>query len=381
MSALLKLPPLSLYVHIPWCLQKCPYCDFNSHEFDGELPETQYVDAAIEDLARDLEYVQQRPLHSIFFGGGTPSLFSAEAIERILSACKKQIGFERNIEITLEANPGTFEQDRFANYRAVGINRLSIGIQSFQAAMLSKLGRVHDEREALSAAEIALAAGFENFNLDLMFGLPGQSLELAMTDLKQALALQPTHISWYQLTLEPNTVFYKHPPKLPKPDLIDRIQDAGIALLDEAGYQRYEISAFSRHGKQAKHNLSYWHFGDYLGIGAGAHGKITRTLQSQIIRTRKIRQPKAYLAQESVLNADISEIAESDLALEYMMNVLRLVQGSDLEEFESRTGLPRSRIMQTLARLQEQKLLQTEGIVTSPKGMNLLNNVLQAFIN
>ncbi len=381
MSALLKLPPLSLYVHIPWCLQKCPYCDFNSHEFDGELPETQYVDALLEDLARDLEYVQQRPLHSIFFGGGTPSLFSAEAIERILSACKKQIGFERNIEITLEANPGTFEQDRFANYRAVGINRLSIGIQSFQAAMLSKLGRVHDEREALSAAEIALAAGFENFNLDLMFGLPGQSLELAMTDLKQALALQPTHISWYQLTLEPNTVFYKHPPKLPKPDLIDRIQDAGIALLDEAGYQRYEISAFSRHGKQAKHNLNYWHFGDYLGIGAGAHGKITRTLQSQIIRTRKIRQPKAYLAQESVLNADISEIAESDLALEYMMNVLRLVQGSDLEEFESRTGLPRSRIMQTLARLQEQKLLQTEGIVTSPKGMNLLNNVLQAFIN
>jgi len=198
MSALLKLPPLSLYVHIPWCLQKCPYCDFNSHEFDGELPETQYVDALLEDLARDLEYVQQRPLHSIFFGGGTPSLFSAEAIERILSACKKQIGFERNIEITLEANPGTFEQDRFANYRAVGINRLSIGIQSFQAAMLSKLGRVHDEREALSAAEIALAAGFENFNLDLMFGLPGQSLELAMTDLKQALALQPTHISWYQ---------------------------------------------------------------------------------------------------------------------------------------------------------------------------------------
>ena len=381
MSALLKLPPLSLYVHIPWCLQKCPYCDFNSHEFDGELPETQYVDALLEDLARDLEYVQQRPLHSIFFGGGTPSLFSAEAIERILSACKKQIGFERNIEITLEANPGTFEQDRFANYRAVGINRLSIGIQSFQAAMLSKLGRVHDEREALSAAEIALAAGFENFNLDLMFGLPGQSLELAMTDLKQALALQPTHISWYQLTLEPNTVFYKNPPKLPKPDLIDRIQDAGIALLDEAGYQRYEISAFSRHGKQAKHNLNYWHFGDYLGIGAGAHGKITRTLQSQIIRTRKIRQPKAYLAQESVLNADISEIAESDLALEYMMNVLRLVQGSDLEEFESRTGLPRSRIMQTLARLQEQKLLQTEGIVTSPKGMNLLNNVLQAFIN
>ncbi len=381
MSALLKVPPLSLYVHIPWCLQKCPYCDFNSHEFDGQLPEAEYVDALLEDLAGDLDYVQQRPLQSIFFGGGTPSLFSAEAFERILSACKKHIDFDSDIEITLEANPGTFEQSRFAEYRAAGINRLSIGIQSFQAAMLVKLGRVHDEKEALSAAEIARAAGFENFNLDLMFGLPGQNLELAMADLKQALDLQPAHISWYQLTLEPNTVFYKHPPKLPKHDLIDRIQDAGIAQLDAAAYRRYEISAFSRVGKQARHNLNYWHFGDYLGIGAGAHGKITLPRQSRILRTRKIRQPKAYLAKDGVFNAETSEIAESDLTLEYMMNVLRLVQGADLEGFESRTGLPRSSILPTLAQLQQQKLLQAEGIVTSPKGMNLLNNVLQAFIN
>jgi putative oxygen-independent coproporphyrinogen III oxidase len=335
----------------------------------------------LEDLVGDLDYVQQRPLQSIFFGGGTPSLFSAESFERILSASKHLIGFDNDIEITLEANPGTFEQNRFAEYRAAGINRLSIGIQSFQAAMLVKLGRVHDHREALSAAEIARAAGFDNFNLDLMFGLPGQNLELAMADLKQALALQPSHISWYQLTLEPNTVFYKHPPKLPKNDLIDCIQDAGIAQLEAAAYQRYEISAFSRASKQARHNLNYWHFGDYLGIGAGAHGKITVPRQSRILRTRKIRQPKAYLAQDRVFNADTREIAESDLALEYMMNVLRLVQGADLESFESRTGLPRSSIMSRLTQLQQQKLLQAEGIVTSPKGMNLLNNVLQTFIN
>lgn len=381
MSGLLKLPPLSLYIHIPWCLQKCPYCDFNSHEYQGSLPENDYIDALLKDLDADLEYVQDRRLQSVFFGGGTPSLFSPAAIDRLLQACRRRIPFEEDIEISLEANPGTFEQQKFADYRSAGINRLSIGIQSFQESQLKQLGRVHNASEALHAAEFARQAGFDNFNLDLMFGLPGQQQKHALADLQQAIGLKPTHLSWYQLTLEPNTLFYRHPPILPESSLIEKMQDAGIELLAASAYQRYEISAFARDGLHCRHNLNYWRFGDYLGIGAGAHGKITLLPQQQIIRTRKIRQPKTYLDPQQSACISRSVIAGNELPLEFMMNVLRLPDGIGELLFEQRTGLPLSTVAQTMKDLRSQGLLKTRDIAPTARGLDLLNNVLQAFIN
>jgi putative oxygen-independent coproporphyrinogen III oxidase len=380
MSSLLKLPPLSLYIHIPWCLKKCPYCDFNSHEFKGAVPENEYIDALLMDLDQGLGYVQERTLQSIFFGGGTPSLFSAKAIQRFLEGCHQRIGFAEDIEITLEANPGTFEQQKFADFRTAGINRLSIGIQSFQEDFLSRLGRVHNASEALRAADIARKAGFDNVNLDLMFGLPSQEQEQALADLQQAIALNPSHISWYQLTLEPNTQFYRYPPALPEASLIEGMQDAGIELLAESGFQRYEISAFSQPGQRSQHNLNYWHFGDYLGIGAGAHGKLTLPAQNQIIRTRKLRQPRAYLQPHAIYCVSQSAIEQAELPLEFMMNVLRLTEGATESLFEERTGLPLSLVQKNLDDLRKQGLLLRRDIVPTAKGMDLLNNVLQAFI-
>ena len=378
--SLKKLPPLSLYIHIPWCLKKCPYCDFNSHAFKNSFPEQQYVEALLEDLRIDQAYAQGRNLHSIFIGGGTPSLFSSSSLAYLLHEINSIIPINKGAEITLEANPGTFEQNKFSEFRASGINRLSIGIQSFQPHFLQKLGRVHSDREALLAPEIALQAGFSNFNLDLMFGLPGQTPELAMHDLNQALTFKPSHLSWYQLTIEPNTVFYSHPPKLPKSALIENMHEDGIALLENNGFQRYEISAFSQADKQAQHNLNYWQFGDYLGIGAGAHGKISLFDENRIVRTRKTRQPQAYLDPTKEYLAELSPIPKEDLSLEFMMNALRLREGVDKELFEKRTGIGLEQIKAVLSQLEIKGLLAPGTIRTTAKGYNLLNNVLQAFM-
>jgi len=376
----LSLPPLGLYIHIPWCLKKCPYCDFNSHAFEKSFPENEYKKALLNDLENDLAYVQGRTLQSIFIGGGTPSLFSPESYAQLLSTIQSAIPFSEDMEITLEANPGTFEQNKFADFRHTGINRLSIGIQSFQSEFLSRLGRVHSANEALQAADIAQSAGFQNFNLDLMFGLPGQNTEQAMDDLNRAIQLKPSHISWYQLTIEPNTVFYSQPPDLPEAELIESIQDEGLSLLESENFNRYEISAFSKPGKQAQHNLNYWQFGDYIGIGAGAHGKISLPEQKQIIRTRKTRQPQTYLdANESYL-AEAVAIPRSDLVLEFMMNALRLREGVAMEKLEARTGIDPGELSAVFSKLQQEGLMQTSDLCTTPKGYNLLNNVLQAFM-
>ena len=374
------LPPLSLYIHIPWCLKKCPYCDFNSHAFEKSFPEKKYIDSLLEDLRIDQSYAQGRMLQSVFIGGGTPSLFSPESLAYLLQEIKSIIPIVEDAEITLEANPGTFEQNKFSEFRASGINRLSIGIQSFQPHFLKKLGRVHSEREALLAPEIAQQAGFTNFNLDLMFGLPGQTSEMAIDDLNQALKFNPPHLSWYQLTIEPNTLFYSQPPVLPATALIDSMQEEGIVLLGNAGFERYEISAFCQSDKQAQHNLNYWQFGDYLGIGAGAHGKISLVQNKQIVRTRKTRQPQSYLDPTKKYLADLTRIPEQDLVLEFMMNALRLCKGVELELLEERTGIEADQINAILSKLRGESLLKPDIICTTPKGYNLLNNVLQAFM-
>ncbi|MEC9482594.1 MAG: radical SAM family heme chaperone HemW, partial [Halomonas sp.] len=295
-----QLPPLSLYVHVPWCVRKCPYCDFNSHGVgrSAELPEDGYLTALLADLDADLALAGQRELTSVFIGGGTPSLMSADFYGRFFAALNERLALSRDCEITLEANPGTVEQRRFAGYREAGINRLSIGVQSFQPAQLEALGRIHSGTEAERAVTSARCAGFDNINLDLMHGLPGQDVAQAIDDLEQALALSPEHLSWYQLTLEPNTEFHSQPPRLPEDDTLWDIQDAGHQRLEQAGYNRYEISAYARPGRRSRHNLNYWRFGDYLGIGAGAHGKLSRPGASgtlDIERRWKSRQPDAYL--------------------------------------------------------------------------------------
>ncbi|MFT5320144.1 MAG: putative oxygen-independent coproporphyrinogen III oxidase [Pseudohongiellaceae bacterium] len=376
----LILPPLSLYIHIPWCLKKCPYCDFNSHAYEGELPEKPYIDNLLADLKSDLPYVQGRELVSIFIGGGTPSLFSPASISRLLSDIEKLIPFSKAIEITMEANPGTFEINKFKGFRSAGINRLSIGIQSFDKAALKALGRVHDDAEAKTAAKNVRAAGFENFNLDLMFGLPDQSIKDALADLDIALQCEPPHLSWYQLTIEPNTVFYSQPPQLPEDDLVSEMQDRGIELLAAHNLSRYEISAFCRADKASTHNLNYWRFGDYLGIGAGAHGKVTLPGEQRIMRTRKTRQPAKYLANRQQIMAGLTEVSVADLPLEFMMNALRLVSGSDEMSFEQRTGLSINSISSELTRLRESGLLGKDALATTDRGYKFLNNVLAEFL-
>jgi putative oxygen-independent coproporphyrinogen III oxidase len=285
----LKLPPLSLYIHIPWCVQKCPYCDFNSHGQKGQvLPESEYVSHLLDDLTEDAKLVGARAIHSIFIGGGTPSLFSAQAIQTLLDGVKKRVNLLVDAEITMEANPGTVESQRFADYVKAGITRISIGVQSFQPEKLAALGRIHDENQALNAVKLAKNIDLNSFNLDLMHGLPKQSLEDAMFDLNSAITQQPPHLSWYQLTIEPNTQFHSKPPKLPEDELLWDIQERGDELLKQAGFEQYEISAYSQVGQQCQHNLNYWRFGDYLGIGCGAHGKITLDNKNQIVRTVKV---------------------------------------------------------------------------------------------
>lgn len=382
--ALLALPPLSLYVHVPWCIRKCPYCDFNSHQSNGELPENEYIAALLGDFEQDLPYLQGRAIQSIFIGGGTPSLFSAHAYDTLLNGLLRHASFSDDIEITLEANPGTAEMAKFADYRRVGINRLSIGIQSFDDAQLRHLGRIHGSDESRRAIDFARRAGFDNFNLDIMYGLKDQSEQQALADLHEALAHEPEHLSWYQLTIEPNTEFYKRPPTLPPEDDLIAIQDAGLALLQRSGFQRYEISAFARNSRRARHNLNYWRFGDYLGIGAGAHGKITLPEEQRLLRTRKNRQPNHYLqgATQHQFTAGSEDIVHEDIALEYLLNVLRLQEGFTTKAFETATGLPYRVIRKQVESLLGKSLLCMENDVIRPtaKGHQFLNTVLEEFL-
>ena len=389
---MLESPLLSLYVHIPWCIRKCPYCDFNSHQSRDVIPEAEYLDALCEDLIAEAESInrslehdesgQNRKLHSIFIGGGTPSLFSANAIEKILSLAEQQLGFEADIEITLEANPGTAEAQRFRDYRSAGVNRLSLGIQSFQDDKLQALGRVHDGREAKAAIELCQQAGFDNFNLDLMHGLPEQTIDQALSDLQTALSFNPTHLSWYQLTIEPNTEFHSRPPTLPGDAFLYDMQEAGVSLLADSGYERYEVSAYAKPDKQSRHNLNYWQYGDYLGIGAGAHGKLTAAKDNRIVRARKQRQPGTYMAAQLNRVAELQDVADGDRPFEFLMNALRLRAGFTIDEFEKRTGVTFSAIAKQVEYLSAQKLLDVNGssITTTEHGYRVLNSLLEQFL-
>lgn len=382
--------PLSLYIHIPWCVRKCPYCDFNSHTFSQDLPEQAYIDALLNDLRLDAPLAGQRQLHSIFIGGGTPSLFSGEAIGRLLKGINTIIPLSKGAEVTLEANPGTLESGKFDQYRANGVNRLSIGVQSFDDAALQSLGRIHNSDNAHKAIEATIAAGFERWNLDLMHGLPNQSLASAKADLETALRYKPPHLSWYQLTIEANTAFYSRPPTLPNDDLLADIQDCGEAILAQSGFTQYEVSAYAGN-HQCRHNLNYWHFGDYLGIGAGAHGKITQA-DGSIQRVWKTRQPDSYLKIGSLpsIGAQLENpfvagkrfVVGQELIFEFFLNSLRLHKPIPLSFFETRTGLSWTGVEQKINKLVDRGLLvqQQQSITTSPLGKRYLNDVLQDFM-
>lgn len=376
--------PLSLYIHIPWCLRKCPYCDFNSHASPTDLPEKPYIQALLTNLSQELPYIWGRKLESIFIGGGTPSLFSADSIDELLCGIRTMLPFRPNIEVTLEANPGTFEQEKFKGFRQAGINRLSVGIQSFNIEHLQALGRVHNRDEALRAADIARHAGFDNFNLDLMFGLPAQSIEQALADLQQAIDLQPTHLSWYQLTLEPNTYFYKHPPVLPEDDLIADMQFKGQELLSHSCYTQYEVSAYARPGFESRHNRNYWEFGDYVAIGAGAHGKITNPAEGSITRYHNYRQPTEYMQQVSrgMARSGQQVLTEADVVFEFMLNALRLHDGFALALFPERTGLAVSQLQAGLDKAVQRGFLTVENEYVRPTttGWQFLNKVIQLFL-
>jgi oxygen-independent coproporphyrinogen-3 oxidase len=385
---MLKIPPLSLYIHIPWCVVKCPYCDFNSHALKYKIPEQAYVEALIEDLDADIAQfdLSNRPLHSIFIGGGTPSLFSAKAIESLLSQVLSRFTHKVDIEITLEANPGTVEADKFKGFFKAGVSRLSIGVQSFASDKLIKLGRIHDSDQAKQAAALATQCGVGSFNLDLMHGLPNQSIENALDDLKTAISLNPTHISWYQLTIEPNTAFYSKPPTLPQDDVLWDIQDKGVKLLTEAGYIQYEISAYAKAGYQSQHNVTYWQVGDYLGIGCGAHGKITDINKQTIFRTIKVKHPKGYLDKSRTYLDHLNEVNESERPFEFMMNQLRLHTSFNLSSYQDTTGLCIESIRPTLNIALEKGLMSCEVVnnierwQVTKTGQRYLNDLLELFL-
>lgn len=372
-------PPLSLYIHIPWCVRKCPYCDFNSHQITDRLDEKAYINALLADLEHDLPLVAGREIDTIFIGGGTPSLFSAEAVGLLLNGIRSRTPCQSGMEVTLEANPGTLESGRYAGYRDAGVNRLSIGVQSFSADALTRLGRIHGPDEAAKAVASAKSAGFDNLNIDLMFGLPGASPEQALDDLHRAISLQPSHISYYQLTLEPNTLFHHQPPPLPPEDDLWQIQSQGHAALAAAGYSQYEVSAFALPGRQCRHNLNYWRFGDYIGIGAGAHGKLTRE-SGRVERRWRRRNPEDYLAQAESPNmvAGSRVLDEQDLILEFLMNALRLTEGFPTTLFSDRTGLPGGRLQVLLEDAVDRGLIEpVEGYVRpTPLGGRFLDDLL-----
>ena len=374
--------PLSLYIHFPWCIQKCPYCDFNSHEIKSGIPEASYIDALLIDLAYDLEqFSVNRPISSIFIGGGTPSLLAPDSIERLLQGIAAQTDLRDDLEITLEANPGSFESGKFSEFKATGINRLSIGIQSFTDEYLQKLGRVHSAKEAICAVEIAHQSGFENFNLDLMFGLPGSNVQSSLADMNTAIALNPRHISFYQLTLEPNTLFHKYPPKLPEIDDIFAEQKSCQSLLSQNGFNQYEISAYSKQNAQCQHNLNYWQFGDYLGIGAGAHGKITEILPHNIVRSSKFKSPQKYLDSRRKTQ-NLQTIAVEELPLEYLMNTLRLKDGFTLSDYFACSGLLVESLEPALSECLQQRLLMelNQRYFCTANGWNYLDEILLKFI-
>ena len=378
----LQLPPLALYVHIPWCVQKCPYCDFNSHAQKQAIPEAEYVSALLDDLSADLAFVAGRTLSSIFIGGGTPSLFSAQAIGQLLAGIQERIPFDDNIEITLEANPGTVEAGRFAGYQSAGVNRFSIGVQSFNPLHLQKLGRIHDPAQAVAAAHQASALKLRSFNLDLMHGLPNQTLEQALDDLRQAIALAPPHLSWYQLTIEPNTAFGARPPRLPEDDTLWEIQELGHELLLAAGYRQYEISAYAKPGFECQHNLNYWRFGDYLGIGCGAHGKLTDPHTGTIHRTVKIKHPKGYLDPARPYLDQRWQVQSDELPFEYFMNRFRLFEPCPKQEFMDRTGLPLTQIASRMQAAIQKELMADDGDVwrVTELGHRYLNVLLEGFM-
>ncbi|MCE7661211.1 radical SAM family heme chaperone HemW [Vibrio fluvialis] len=386
---MLTPPALSLYVHIPWCVQKCPYCDFNSHALKADIPEEEYIEALLEDLDTDIERYQlagdPRLLHSIFIGGGTPSLISADGIGRLLRGIEARIAFKPDIEITMEANPGTIEAERFVGYRHVGVTRISIGVQSFEPEKLTRLGRIHGRDEAVNAAKLAHQIGLNSFNLDLMHGLPDQTLDQALADLDRAIELTPPHLSWYQLTIEPNTMFYFKPPTLPDDDALWDIFDLGHQKLTEAGYVQYEISGYSKPGYQCQHNLNYWRFGDYLGIGCGSHGKLSFA-DGRIVRTTKVKHPRGYLAAYQNLAKpylDSEQLVEDvDRPFEFFMNRFRLIEPCPKADFSATTGLPISVIQPTLDWAIEQGYLSendTHWQITE-KGKLFLNDLLAAFM-
>jgi putative oxygen-independent coproporphyrinogen III oxidase len=380
-------PPLSIYVHLPWCVRKCPYCDFNSHVAPPDLPQTKYVDWLLQDLDCDLQQhyfhtPNSREVVSIFFGGGTPSLFAPDEIARLLQGFKARIKHAPDVEVTMEANPGTIEHGRFAAYRDAGVTRISLGVQSFNDAHLQRLGRIHQSEHVFKAVDELRTAGFDNFNLDLMYALPEQTLEQALSDVDQAIALQPAHISHYQLTLEPGTVFYHQPPPLPDDDTAWSMQLDCQARLSAAGYDHYEVSAYARAGRQCRHNLNYWRFGDYLGLGAGAHGKLTTA--TQIVRTVRRKQPRDYLSTDAPAArlSEVTAVAAAQLPFEFMLNALRLRAGFTAEDFAQRTGLPLTAIEAPLRAALERGLLSPtrSGWQTTDLGFRFLNDLLTLFL-
>jgi len=368
-------PPLSLYIHIPWCVRKCPYCDFNSHAVSGDIPEAAYLAALLEDLDQDLIYADNRVIQTVFIGGGTPSLMSADFFQQLFLALRSRLSFAPDAEITLEANPGTVEQGRFQGFREAGINRLSIGVQSFHPEHL----RIHDSESAHRAIDTARNAGFDNFNVDLMHGLPEQSPEQAIADLQAALSHQPPHLSWYQLTLEPNTEFYSRPADLPDDDRLWAIYSQGSEFLKQQGFRDYEVSAWSLPGRESRHNLNYWTFGDYLALGAGAHGKISHS-DGCIRRYWKTRQPEAYLNRIGSRTAGTEVVGTNELPLEFLMNALRLTEGVDEQVFTQRTGLPLTSVAVKLEQLRTENLLDPHRIQATELGQRYLNSLLERFL-
>ena len=371
--------PLSLYVHIPWCEKKCPYCDFNSHILLKSIPEKDYVVSLFKDIDEDKNLTSGRKIKTIFFGGGTPSLFSASSIEKIIEYVDESFGIDSNAEITLESNPSSSEKEKFKNFLKAGVNRISIGAQSFNDSHLEKLGRLHKGEDAISAVKAAKSAGFKNINIDLMHGLPQQSVNEAKNDLTIGINLGINHISWYQLTIEPNTEFYSRPPALPLADELAEIYDSGMTLLADLNFKQYEVSAFTNNGKMSLHNLNYWSFGDYIGVGAGAHGKITLS-DKQIIRTKKFKMPETYMTKPQCRKLS-KPISISELATEFMMNALRLKNGVPIDYFEKRTGLTYEEIEQKLLDLQSKGLiaLDKKRLQTSELGYRFLNSILEKF--
>lgn len=383
-----QLPPLSLYVHIPWCIKKCPYCDFNSHEQRADIPEDAYVDALLDDLANEMPLVWGRQFSTVFIGGGTPSLFSANALDKLISGIRALTALAPSAEITMEANPGSFEQERFKDYRALGINRLSIGVQSFNAQRLEALGRVHSANEAINACEIAHRAGFEHINLDVMFALPGQTQEEVLDDIATAIAQDTTHLSFYELTLEPNTLFARFPPEVPESEERAVMQENIVQQLCGAGFDRYEVSAYAKasgnNANRAAHNMNYWQFGDYVGIGCGAHGKVSSAENGHIVRRWKQKHPNTYLNANTPAErlGDQTIIPVEDTALEFMMNALRLREGFPIPLFELHTGVSLTQWQTPIQQAMERGLIEQSGLHLrcTPDGFNWLNELLELFL-